>query len=155
AETINLNFERVDAFTARTGAYATVFARSEREFVRVSTSHKTESGARAVGTQLDHEHPGYRVLLEGRPYRGPAQLFGRSYMTSYEPIRDTDGQVIGVLYVGVDVNDDLDVLKQKIRTTKVRRTGFFYVVDARPGASFGNAVIHPTAQGASLLGVKD
>ena len=154
-ENINLNFERVDAFTARTSATATVFVRSGRDFVRVSTSLKTETGARAVGTQLDHEHPGYHRLLEGQPYRGPAVLFGRNYMTSYEPIRDADGQVIGVLYVGVDITDDLDVLKQKIRTIRLRQTGFFYVVDARPGASFGTAIIHPTAQGSNLLGLKD
>jgi len=155
SENINLNFERVDVFTARTSATATVFVRSGRDFVRVSTSLKTETGARAVGTQLDHEHPGYHRLLEGRPYRGPALLFGRNYMTSYEPIRDADGQVIGVLYVGVDITDDLDVLKQKIRTIRLRQTGFFYIVDARPGASFGTAIIHPTAQGSNLLGIKD
>jgi methyl-accepting chemotaxis protein len=155
SESINLNFERVDAFTARTSATATVFVRSGRDFVRVSTSLKTETGARAVGTQLDHEHPGYHRLLEGQPYRGPAVLFGRNYMTSYEPIRDADGQVIGVLYVGVDITEDLDVLKQKIRTIRLRQTGFFYIVDARPGATFGTAIIHPTAQGTNLLGVKD
>src|SRR5580765_1961465 len=40
AERINLNFDRVDAFTARSGATATVFARSGRDFVRVATSLK-------------------------------------------------------------------------------------------------------------------
>jgi len=154
-ERINLNFARVDAFTARTGATATVFVRSGRDFVRVATSLKTETGARAVGTVLDHEHPGYARLLEGQAYRGPAVLFGRNYMTSYEPIRDKDGQIIGVLYVGVDISQDMDVLKQKIRSVKLRQTGFYYVVDARPGASLGTAIIHPTAQGSNLLGYKD
>jgi len=82
ATRLNLNFTHVDAFTARSGATATVFVRSGREFIRVSTSLKTEDGRRAVGTILDHEHPGYRRLLEGRNYRGPAVLFGRQYMTS-------------------------------------------------------------------------
>ena len=145
----------MDAFTARTGATATVFVRSGRDFVRVATSLKTETGARAMGTVLDHEHPGYKPLLEGQAYRGPAVLFGRNYMTSYEPIRDKDGQVIGVLYVGVDISQDMDVLKQKIRSVKLRQTGFFYVLDARPGASFGTAIIHPTAEGSNLLGYKD
>ena len=154
-ERINLNFARVDAFTARTGATATVFVRSGRDFVRISTSLKTETGARAVGTVLDHEHPGYKRLLDGHAYRGPAVLFGRNYMTSYDPIRDKDGQVIGVLYVGLDITQDLNLLKQKIRAVKLRHTGFFYVLDARPGAGFGSAVIHPTAEGSNLLGFKD
>jgi methyl-accepting chemotaxis protein len=154
-EPINLDFSRVDAFTSRTGATATVFARSGRDFVRVSTSLKTESGARAVGTQLDREHPGYRKLLEGQSYRGPAVLFGRNYITSYEPIRDGEGQVIGVLYVGLDITQDIEVLKQKVRSVKLRQSGYFYVVDARPGAALGNAVIHPSTEGSNLLGLKD
>jgi methyl-accepting chemotaxis protein-2 (aspartate sensor receptor) len=154
-ERINLNFERVDAFTARTGATATVFARSGRDFVRISTSLKKEDGSRAIGTLLDHEHPGYKQLLDGRPYRGPAVLFGRNYMTSYEPIRDNDGQVIGVLYVGNEISQDMDVLKHKIRAVKLRQTGYFYVLDARPGASLGVAVIHPKAEGSNFLGYKD
>jgi methyl-accepting chemotaxis protein-2 (aspartate sensor receptor) len=155
AQRINLNFSRVDAFTARTGVTSTVFVRTGQDFVRVSTSLKTETGARAVGTRLDHEHPGYKPLLEGKPYRGPAVLFGRNYMTSYEPVRDRDGQVIAVLYVGLDITQDLALLKQKIRSIKLRDTGYFYVVDARPGPSLGTAVIHPVSEGASLLAFKD
>jgi methyl-accepting chemotaxis protein len=155
AEPINLNFDRVDAFTARTGVTATVFARSGRDFVRISTSLKKEDGSRAIGTQLDHEHPGYKGLLEGRAYRGPAVLFGRNYATSYEPIRDNDGQVIGVLYVGIDITQDLEMLKQRIRSVKLRQTGYFYVLDARPGTGYGTAVIHPKAEGSNLLGTKD
>ena len=154
-ERINLNFERVDAFTARTGSTATVFARTGRDFVRVSTSLKKEDGSRAIGTLLDHEHPGYKPLLEGRAYRGPAVLFGRIYMTSYEPIRDNDGQVIGVLYVGTDISQDMEVLKQKVRAVRLRQSGFFYVLDARVGASLGAAVIHPQLEGSNLLGYKD
>jgi methyl-accepting chemotaxis protein-2 (aspartate sensor receptor) len=152
---LNLDFSRVDTFTSRSGATATVFVRSGREFIRVSTSLKTEDGKRAVGTTLDHDHPGYRRLLEGLNYQGPAQLFGRQYMTSYEPVRDTQGQVIAVLYVGLDITEDLAGLKQKVRSVKLRRSGFVYVLDARPGSAFGTAVIHPTREGANLIGDQD
>jgi methyl-accepting chemotaxis protein-2 (aspartate sensor receptor) len=154
-ERINLNFSYVDNFSTRTGATATVFVRSGRDFIAVSTSLKTESGARAVSTQLDHQHPGYKPLMEGKAFRGPAVLFGRSYMTSYEPIRDETGQVIGILYVGLDISNDLELLKNKIRATRLRHTGFFYVVDARPGSTQGTAVIHPSAEGTNLLSYKD
>ncbi|HTT39593.1 MAG TPA: Cache 3/Cache 2 fusion domain-containing protein [Burkholderiales bacterium] len=154
-EHLNLNFSRVDAFTTRSGATATIFARSGRDFIRISTSLKTEAGQRAVGTALDREHPGYRRLLDGLSYRGPAVLFGRQYMTEYEPIRDAQGQVIGALYVGLDITDDLDVLKQKIRSIRLRKSGFIYALDARAGPGFGTAVIHPSRQGANLLGDKD
>jgi len=155
SERINLSFSQVDGFTARTGVSASVFVRNGRDFICVSTSHKTESGARAVGTLLDRQHPGYKRLMEGNPYRGPAVLFGRSYMTSYEPIRDEAGQVIGVLYVGLDITNDLELLKTKIRAMKLRHTGFFYVLDARPGATQGKVLIHPRAEGTNLLAYKD
>ncbi|MEO8626631.1 MAG: Cache 3/Cache 2 fusion domain-containing protein [Betaproteobacteria bacterium] len=155
ARRINMNFDAVDDFTAHTGATATVFVRSGRDFVRISTSLKTENGARAVGTTLDHQHPGYQKLLDGKAYRGPAVLFGRPYMTSYEPLRDRDGQVIGVLYVGVDISQDLQMLKDKIKSVRLRRTGYFYVLDARPGAGLGTAMIHPSAEGANFLAYKD
>ena len=155
SQRINLNFDRVDAFTAHTGVSATVFARSNRDFVRISTSLKKEDGSRAIGTQLDHDHPGYKALMEGRAYRGPAVLFGRNYATSYEPIRDSEGQVIGVLYVGIDITQDLEVLKQKIRSARLRQTGYFYVLDARPGAGLGTALVHPQAEGTNLLASKE
>src|SRR4051794_7566229 len=155
SERINLNTAHVDGFTARTGASATVFVRSGRDFIRVATSLKTESGTRAIGTLLDRQHPGYHRLVQGNPYRGPAVLFGRNYMTSYEPIRDEVGQVIGVLYVGLDITSDLELLKTKIRAMKLRHTGFFYVLDARPGATQGKVLIHPSAEGTNLLGYKD
>jgi len=155
SQRINLNFDRVDAFTAHTGVTATVFARSNRDFVRISTSLKKEDGSRAIGTQLDHDHPGYKALMEGRAYRGPAVLFGRNYATSYEPIRDSEGQVIGVLYVGIDITQDLEVLKQKIRSARLRQTGYFYVLDARPGAGLGTALVHPQAEGTNLLASKE
>ncbi|HXX13185.1 MAG TPA: Cache 3/Cache 2 fusion domain-containing protein [Burkholderiales bacterium] len=155
SQPINLNFDRVDAFTAHTGVTATVFARSNRDFVRISTSLKKEDGSRAIGTQLDHDHPGYKALMEGRAYRGPAVLFGRNYATSYEPIRDSEGQVIGVLYVGIDITQDLEVLKQKIRSARLRQTGYFYVLDARPGAGLGTALVHPQAEGTNLLASKE
>jgi methyl-accepting chemotaxis protein-2 (aspartate sensor receptor) len=155
SELINLNFRQVDGFTARTGATATVFARSGSDFIRVSTSLKTETGKRAVGTVLDHQHPGYKRLLDGEAYRGPALLFGRMYMTSYEPIRDQAGQVIGVLYVGLDISNDLELLKSKIRAMTLRQTGFFYVLDARPGSRQGLALIHRTLEGSNLLAYRD
>ena len=155
AHRINSNFDEVDDFTAHTGATATVLVRSGRDFVRISTSLKTETGTRAVGTTLDHEHPGYQKLLEGKSYRGPAVLFGRTYMTSYESLRDQDGQVIGLLYVGVDISQDLQMLKDKIKSVRLRRTGYFYVIDARPGTGLGTAVIHPSAEGSHFLAYKD
>jgi methyl-accepting chemotaxis protein-2 (aspartate sensor receptor) len=102
---LNLNYSEVDRFTFNTGSTATLFVVRGEDFVRVTTSVKKQNGERAVGTVLDRSHPGYRELRRGLPYTGYATLFGKQYMTQYEPIRDSAGEVIGALYVGLDVSE--------------------------------------------------
>jgi methyl-accepting chemotaxis protein len=152
---LNMDFTIVDRFTAQTGATATVFAASGDDFVRVSTSVKKENGERAIGTALDRGHAGYALLRGGNPYIGLATLFGKQYITHYDPIKDDAGLVIGVLYVGVDISKDLLLLKEKIKELKVGQTGYFYVLNAAPGKNLGTLLIHPDQEGANLLERKD
>ncbi|WP_395004735.1 Cache 3/Cache 2 fusion domain-containing protein, partial [Undibacterium sp.] len=63
ASEINLNFAIPDNFTALTGVYATVFVRDGDDFIRITTSHKKENGARAIGTMMDRTHPAYQIML--------------------------------------------------------------------------------------------
>jgi methyl-accepting chemotaxis protein-2 (aspartate sensor receptor) len=105
ATILNLNFALPDQFMERTGASATLFAKMNDDFVRVTTSVKSQDGKRAIGTTLDRSHTAYRLLLSGQSYIGYATLFGKQYMTKYDPIRDSSGKVIGVMYVGLDVSN--------------------------------------------------
>ena len=102
---LNLNYRDVDRFTFNTRSTATLFVVRGEDFVRITTSVKKQDGERAVGTVLDRSHPGYRMLRGGQSYTGYATLFGKQYMTHYEPIRDGAGEVIGALYVGLDVTE--------------------------------------------------
>ncbi|MEW5959806.1 MAG: methyl-accepting chemotaxis protein, partial [Chloroflexota bacterium] len=49
------------------------------------------------------------------------------YATAYEPLRDEAGQIIGVLYVGVEL-ENVAALRQAILETKVGETGYVYVL---------------------------
>jgi methyl-accepting chemotaxis protein len=102
---LNLNYGEVDRFTGHTGSTATLFVVRSEDFVRVTTSVKKQNGERAVGTVLDRSHPAWPLLRGGQSYTGYATLFGKQYMTQYEPIRDSAGKVIGALYVGLDVSE--------------------------------------------------
>ena len=152
---VNLDFDKIDRYTQLTGAVATVFVRDGADFVRIATSLKNDKGERAVGTLLAHDHPGYPLVMSGRPYTGLATLFGRSYMTRYDPIQDDKGQVIAVSFVGVDFSERLDNLKQMVRGLKIGSSGYFYVLDTRPGANQGQLIVHPTAEGKNLMAQKD
>jgi methyl-accepting chemotaxis protein len=93
----------VDRAVSYVGGNATLFVYDDAsgQFVRRSTNVKKENGDRAVGTQLAPDHPGQAVLRRGEAYKGPAVLFGKSFMTAYYPVVSPAGKVIGVLYVGL------------------------------------------------------
>ncbi|KAF1053920.1 MAG: Methyl-accepting chemotaxis protein McpA [Stenotrophomonas maltophilia] len=102
---LNGDFTQVDEFRKLTAGVATVFVRDGDDFVRITTSLTKQDGSRALGTVLDHQHPAYQRLLDGQDYLGRAVLFDRYYMTRYSPVRDADGRVIAVLFVGFDYTD--------------------------------------------------
>ncbi len=105
-QVLNLDCTIPDRFTAQTGATATIFVRSAKDFVRISTSVKKQNGERAIGTTLSHAHPGYSRLLAGQSYVGYATLFGTQYLTEYDALTDSSGRIIGALYVGIDVSHE-------------------------------------------------
>ena len=78
----------VDRAVSYVGGNATLFVYDDAssQFVRRSTNVKKENGDRAVGTQLAPDHPGQAILRRGEAYRGPAMLFGTSFMTAYFPV---------------------------------------------------------------------
>ena len=152
---VNTDFTVPDKFLRHAGSVATIFAATGEDFIRVSTSLKKENGERAIGTLLDRGHPGYARLRAGESYAGLATLFGRHYMTRYDPIRDAGGKVIGILFVGVDVSTGLQALKDKIKAIKVGQTGYFYVLSSAPGKSYGTLLVHPAKEGANILESKD
>ena len=151
--TVNQNYGVVDHFTTITGAVATVFARQGDDFTRVATSLKKENGERAVGTTLDKAHPAYALLLKGESYTGKARLFGRDYMTRYQPQTDRSGKVVAVLFVGLDFTSELTALKKRITSIRLNQTGYVFAVDA--GKDQGTLVIHPTQEGKNLIEAKD
>ncbi|MGI6272851.1 MAG: cache domain-containing protein [Anaerohalosphaeraceae bacterium] len=67
--------------------------------VRISTNVKNGNGGRAIGTRVSAEVCD-RVLGEGRMWCDRAFVVNDWYKTCYEPIRDIDGQIIGMLYIG-------------------------------------------------------
>ena len=99
-DTVNDNYEIVDRVKDLVGVTATIFQRQDGDFVRVTTNVPAPNGGRAVGTKLAR-NAAYAAIVAGHGYRGRADILGTSYFTGYDPIQDAQGQVIGILYVGV------------------------------------------------------
>jgi methyl-accepting chemotaxis protein len=155
ANDLNLDFTLPDRFAAQSQGVATIFVKTRDDYVRVTTSVKKENGERALGTLLDRAHPGYAKLEQGQSYVGIATLFGKQYMTQYDPIKDAAGKVIGVLFVGVNITEDVKALKERIRAIKLGQSGYFFVLDAKAGKDFGKVLLHPDQEGSNLLDLKD
>ncbi|TDN62899.1 methyl-accepting chemotaxis protein [Paraburkholderia sp. BL10I2N1] len=144
---LNLDFSIPDQFLERSGAIATVFARSGDDFVRVTTSLKKQDGSRAIGTLLDRKGPAYAPLLAGKPYTGLAGLFGKRFITQYKPVTDAGGRVIGALFVGIDVGPQIQSIQEGIRQLKIGESGYYFVLDASNGPERGKFIVHPAAVG--------
>ncbi len=151
---LNLDFTIPDKFTADTGVIVTIFAATGEDFVRVTTTVRKENGDRAVGTQLDRSHPSYPLLRAGNTYIGLANLFGKPFITQYDPIKDDSGKTIGVLFIGLDIAKNMAMLKDKIKAIKIGETGYIYVINAAEGKTLGNALVHPTKEGENLSDIK-
>lgn len=82
--------------------------------VRISTNVLNDDGSRAVGTMVS-SLVGDRIR-QGLSYRDRAFVVNDWYITAYDPIRDPDGRVIGMLYVGVLEQKFLDYREQLIRS---------------------------------------
>ncbi|WP_039055519.1 methyl-accepting chemotaxis protein [Enterobacter sp. Bisph1] len=136
-----------DDFLNRTGAIATLFVRSGDDFVRVATSLRKENGDRAIGTKLDKASPAFVPVMKGEVYRGLALLFGKRYITQYQPVKDASGNTIAILFVGVDISRSWQVMRNKILGRKLGESGHFFVLDRNEGKNYGNYLFHDTDEG--------
>jgi signal transduction histidine kinase len=71
-----------------------------KDEVRIATNVLDQNGERAIGTMVSAEVYD-RVIGEGRTWIDRAFVVTDWYLSAYEPIRDIEGRVIGILYVGI------------------------------------------------------
>jgi methyl-accepting chemotaxis protein-2 (aspartate sensor receptor) len=150
---INGDFNTVDKFNRDTSGVATVFARKGEDFIRVTTSLKKQDGERAMGTLLDRQHPAYPLILAGQTYTGPATLFGKNYMTHYDPIKDAAGKVVGIFFIGQDIALQQAALEKQINDTRFFETGGAYMFTVPGAAADARFVVHTSAKGKKVLEV--
>jgi len=151
---LNGNFGAVDKFSKQTGGVATIFAAKGDDFVRVTTSLKKENGERAMGTMLGKASPAYAAVMAGKPFVGPASLFGKPYMTRYEPVKDASGKIVGLLFIGFDESPYRATLQKLSADIHIAGTGGLMIIDPEDGPADAVFVTHPTAAGKKVLDVK-
>ncbi len=103
----------VDDVVHQIGGSCTLFQRSDElgAMVRIATTVVTATGQRNVGSyipRLDpagHENQVLAHVFAGRTYTGPATVAGRPYSTAYTGVHAPGGDLIGMLYVGLPLDE--------------------------------------------------
>lgn len=143
-------YDEVDKFAQLTGGNATIFVRRDDDYVRVVTSVKKENGSRAIGTMLDRASPAYEAIRSGQAFNGKVELFGRSFVTNYTPIKDQYGMVIGIRYIGLNFSEALKNIQTKLAATPIGEQGYLFVMNKARGEKQGNLILHPDLKDQSV-----
>lgn len=126
----------VDQVKDLVGGTCTIFQRinEDGDMLRVATNVETVGNERAVGTYIPATNPDgepnpviQRVVRDRATFDGPAFVVNRWYLSSYQPIFNESGRVVGMLYVGVR-RDETKALKQAIADSEVGPNGYAWVM---------------------------
>ena len=129
----------VDEVTELTGETCTIFQRinEKGDMLRVATTVMTRDDKRAISTYIPAINPDgtpnivISTILKGQSYRGRAYVVNAWYLTAYEPIKDQNGYIVGVLYVGTKQKEVEARIRHAILQTKVGKTGYVYVLGGK------------------------
>lgn len=106
--------EMIDQIGRATDETATIFIWDEKtkDFWRKTTNIVKPDGKRAIGTQLGQKGAVYPVVTKGQTFRGEAVILGLPYYTVYQPIFTKAGDIVGILYVGVQKDKITSMLNE-------------------------------------------
>jgi two-component system NtrC family sensor kinase len=80
--------------------------------LRISTNVMDREGNRAIGTRAMKEVQ-EQVLEKGMPWIQRAFVVDDWYITAYEPIRDIQDKIVGILYVGM-LENKYSIMKERL-----------------------------------------
>ena len=124
----------VDDIKRLVGGTATLFQRMpDGSMLRVATNVETLDATRAIGTFIpavgaDGARNAVISAVEaGQTYRGNAFVVNAYYVSAYEPVLSPTGELIGMLYVGVQ-QESIPTLRASLLATTAGPHGFVEVL---------------------------
>ncbi|WP_350343296.1 Cache 3/Cache 2 fusion domain-containing protein [Proteinivorax tanatarense] len=130
AGSVNLTGDNdfVDELSELVGGDFTVFVKEEDKFIRVSTTVLDDDGERITGTYIEDGTDIYNTVSQGESYYSRAWVANSWNITNYYPLEDKSGEVIGMIYSGLEEIDDN--LKEILSDVKIGKTGYLYIMDS-------------------------
>lgn len=137
AEISHLN-SLVDSLAKLTGDTVTIFLND----TRVATTVRGTDGERAIGTKVS-DVVAQKVLKNGENYLGEANVVGQIYQTAYEPLRDTQGNILGMFYVGISRSYAQEMIANSLGQTAALGAGLTLIVGLLTWLFIEKVIIRP------------
>ena len=102
-------FGVIDTISEDLGDRSTIFVKINDDFKRISTNVMSDDNERAMGTFLGKDHKAYNTVMNGSLYIGESEILGENYYAAYQPVKDENQNVIGLLFIGTPT-EDLDAI---------------------------------------------
>ena len=87
----------VDHVKETIGVECTIFQGDTRASTTIM-----KDGKRAIGTKMDNPKVIESVLSQGKVFQSVNKILGGEYNTAYWPLRDLEGKIVGMLFIGKD-----------------------------------------------------
>jgi methyl-accepting chemotaxis protein len=100
---LNGDVATVDKVKSLVGGTCTIFLKDQR----IATNVLKPDGSRAIGTALAKSEAYASIFDRKASFRGEVQILDEPYMTAYDPILSANGELLGILYVGIKKADFL------------------------------------------------
>lgn len=149
----------VDSVLAISGSTCTILQRmnEDGDMLRICTNVETPGKKRATGTFIPavtangEADPVLEKVLNGQRFVGRAFVVNKWYTSAYEPLYNSNGRVVGMLYVGVPEESAIS-LRKEIMNIKVGESGYVFVIDNK-----GNYIISKNGErdGENIWEAKD
>jgi methyl-accepting chemotaxis protein len=106
---INENFAIVDSIKEIINGEVTIFLGD----TRIATTITDEKGKRQIGTKASAQVI-EEVINKGNEYNGIADVLGVKHDTKYIPLKDNNGQIVGMFFIGFPQEYILGIIKRSI-----------------------------------------
>ncbi|MBF0531605.1 MAG: Cache 3/Cache 2 fusion domain-containing protein [Candidatus Omnitrophica bacterium] len=130
--------------SAGPGYVMIMFKVEQGEAVSITTSVKDANGKRVVGTKLDTAVFA-KVMAAHGDYKGRVPLLGEDYFIRYRTMKDQNGQVTALFFVGIKVKDVFQSHYAAWKSIKSGVTGYAYIMNSK-----GDVLLHPKIEGQNI-----
>ncbi|MDR1888256.1 MAG: methyl-accepting chemotaxis protein [Zoogloeaceae bacterium] len=113
---------------------------------RATTLLKDGNGRYRDGEQVNDNY--INPVLEGNLYLGTIQRSGKMYALAVKPLKNNAGQVIGAVSMRVPIENDVNTLRDRLKSVVIGSTGYLFIIEQPSGDSKDiRFILHPSLQG--------